>query len=52
MPFIYNHFDGFSALLVTGCKVYSWAQEKSQLFSRNWLEIKTIPRATAIFLIA
>lgn len=28
MPFIYKHFDGFSALLVTVCKIYSWAQKK------------------------
>lgn len=53
MPFIYKNFDGLSALLVTGCKIYSWAQKNHSSFQETgYRSNKTILRATAIFLIA
>lgn len=52
MPFIYKRFDGFSALLVTGYKICSWAQKNHSFFQETgYTSNKTISRATAILLI-
>lgn len=34
MLFRYKHFDGFSAQLVTGLKIYSWAHKITALFKK------------------